>query len=170
MQSAGRFGERRTAKDVVAEHDHVVAILLRDHYCPRSRQLVTDLADSYESFAGRSTAVVPVLPDRPERAAVWQRRYDLPFELLADPTDDSTGDDEGFGAFGPFGRLIPALPGGVLFDATDGALRFERTVDRNTLAEESAVDVLLELIDDHREDGISQPVEPGVNAESFGGS
>lgn len=171
LPDTGAGGETRTASDLAGSHDYVVAVLLRDHYCPRSRQLVQSLAAAYEELAGRSTAVVPVLPDCPERASVWQRRYDLPFGLLTDPTP---GDDDGnaFDAFEPFQRLLPECPGAVLFESDGDQLRFVRTVRNDRSRDVSTVDAVLAAIDDHATDSVVEPVAaPDAEAagDSFGG-
>lgn len=181
LPDAGSGGEILTATDLASRHGYVVAALLRDHYCPLSRQFVQSLADAYEGFAGRSTAVVPVLPDGPERAAVWQRRYDLPFGLLTDPvTGDGeaadeavTNDESSFEQFDPFARLIPRLPGAVVFEADDETLRFVGTVDVERTEEGIDVDPLFETVDDHATDAVvdATGLGPGTETASdgFGG-
>ncbi len=163
LPDAGSAGDSRTAADLSADHDYVLAVLLRSHYCPRSRQFVRKLAAEYDAFAGRSTAVVPVLPDRRERAAVWQRRYDLPFGLLADPAGDADGDD-GFGAFAPFAALLQRTPGVVLFEADGNSLRFRGTVGGDAGDGGPTVAGLLADVDDHVVDGVAGPVEAGADA------
>jgi len=167
LSDTGAGGETRTATELAGSHDYVVAVLLRDHYCPRSRQLVQSLAAAYEELAGRSTAVVPVLPDCPERASVWQRRYDLPFGLLTDPK--SVADDgNAFDAFEPFQRLLPACPGSVLFESDGDQLRFVRTVQTDRASDASAVDAVLAAIDEHATDSVVDPVGTGPDAEAAG--
>lgn len=179
LPDTGSGGETRTATDVARNHDYVVTVLLRDHYCPLSRRLVQSLADAYEGFAGRSTAVVPVLPDAVGRASVWQRRYDLPFGLLSDmagdgPTaDDVAADDEagdGFEVFDPFETVLPGLPGAVLFEADGETLRFVRTVRCDRGRDGPPVDDVLKAIDDHASDGVVDPgrTGPGVERVSEG--
>lgn len=152
LPDAGASGETRTAADLAGSHDYVVAVLLRDHYCPRSRLVVQSLAGASETFGDRSAAVVPVLPERRERASIWRRRYDLPFGLLIDPPEGEDGRE--FGTFEPFRRLLPERPGAVLFDADGDRLRFVRTVPFD---EGRPVDAVVEAVDDQTVDG---PVEP----------
>ena len=156
LPDAGSGGETHTAADLAASHDYVITLMLRDHYCPLSREFVQSLAESYEKFAGRSTAVVPVLPDRRGRAAVWQRRYELPFGLLTDPVE--ADDADGFETFAPFQRLLPELPGAVLFEADGERLRFVRTIRCDRSENVSGVGALLEAIDDHATDSVVEPV------------
>lgn len=147
----------------------MVAVLLRDHYCPLSRQLVQSLADEYEAFAGRGTAVVPVLPDGPGRASVWQRRYDLPFGLLTDPVEEPA-DADGFDAFGPFQELLPELPGIVLFESDGEGLRFVRTVSCGRSGNEQAVQTVLDAVDDCASERVVEPAGPGTDVETVGDS
>lgn len=161
LHNAGAGRGPLTAADLAADHDHVVAVLLRNHYCPQCRALVRDLADRYGAFATRGVAVVPVLPDIRERAVVWHRRYDLPFPMVADPGDGG----EGFETFAPFQRTIPELPGAVVFEC-DG--RRLRTVSRHGChgsGTDSLIDRLLERLDRYRDD---RPVEPLAGVEADG--
>lgn len=164
LPDAGSGGETHTAADLAASHDYVVTVLLRDHYCPLSRQYVQSLAEAYEAFAGRSTAVVPVLPDRRGRAAVWQRRYELPFGLLTDPVEED--DADGFESFAPIQRLLPKLPGAVLFETDGERLRFARTIRYERSGNGPAASALLEAIDDHATDSVVESVGPVPDVET----
>lgn len=165
LPDAGSGGETRTDGDLAGSHDYVVTVLLRGHYCPQSRQFVQSLADAYEGFAARSTAVVPVLPARRGRAAVWQRRYDLPFGLLTDPAPAE--DTDRFETFAPFQRLLGRLPGAVLFEADGETLRFVRTIRCEPEKDGSAVDVVFEAIDDHATDSVVEPVGLASEVETL---
>lgn len=169
LPDTGSGGETQTATDLAGGHDYVVAVLLRDHYCPLSRQLVQSLADEYEEFAARATAVVPVLADSHGRASVWQRRYDLPFGLLTDSAD-GTGDEAGFDAFGPFEELLPELPGAVLFEADGEELRFVRTTCADRATDGSVVETVLGAIDDRASERVVEPVGTATDVESVGDS
>lgn len=169
LPGTGIAGETRTAADLAGDNDYALVILLRSHYCPLSRQFVQTLAEAYEAFARRSTAVVPVLPDRRERAAVWQRRYDLPFGLLADP-DEAVDDETEFETFGQFQQQFAGLPGAVLFEADDGELRFVRTVGAEDAENSPSVDALLGAIDDDATDRFVDSAEQGTDPETVSGS
>ena len=168
LPDAGAGGELRTASALAAEREAVLAVLLRGHYCPRSRELVRTLRDGHEAFASRSTAVLPVLPERHGRAAVWHRRYELPFDLLADPSGPSDGGDERFGAFAPFERTASRLPVGVLFDADGDDLRFVRTVGGDEPGDEPTVERLLAAVDEHDAVGRTGPADPASSGSSTG--
>lgn len=138
-------------------------VLLRSHYCPFCRELVQLLRDEYQSFASQSTAVVPVLPDQVERGAVWQRRYELPFPILADPAD-SEDDEPSFEAFESYQRLLRALPGAVLFRPHDGKLEFVTTFSGDSPQAFPPIGEILEVIEDHT--GSASPPEPSSRADS----
>lgn len=168
LPSTGIAGETRTATDLADDNDYVLVVLLRSHYCPLSRQFVQTLAEAYEAFARRSTAVVPVLPDRRGRAAVWQRRYDLPFGLLAD-LDETVDDETEFDTFGQFQQQFSGLPGAVLFESDDDVLRFVRTVGDEEAENSPSVDVLLNAIDDATDRFVGS-AEQGTDRETVSGS
>jgi len=113
LPDASAGGAPLSSAELATDHDAVLVVLLRSHYCPCCRELVQSLADAYQSFAARSTAVVPVLPDRVERGAVWHRRYELPFPILADP--DPSTDENQFDTFERVQQYCRERPGGVLF-------------------------------------------------------
>ena len=166
-------GESRTAATLATGHDHVLVVLLRGHYCPRSRRCVAELSEAYEAFAARTTAVVPVLPDRRERAGVWQRRYDLPLVLLADPNDgsgaESTDPDDGFGTFAPFASLLTRRPGAALFEGNGDELLFRGTVRCTESISGVTADALLASIDECGRDELVGPVESSADAGTLGG-
>lgn len=146
LPDASAGGERCTGTDLVGAESYLLAVLLRSHYCPFCRELVGDLADGYGGFASRDAAVVAVLPDRPERAAVWHRRYDLPFPILA----DDAGEAGEFDAFEPFQDLVSRPPVAVLFAVDDGTLRFVRTLGGEGTQSFPSVDELQAAIADER--------------------
>lgn len=138
-------GDPLSSADLAADHDAVVVVLLRSHYCPLCREIVQSLAEEYQAFASRSVAVVPVLPDRVERGALWQRRYELPFPVLADP-GETAGDEPSFDAFTPYQRYLQSLPGAVLFESVDGALELVGTFSGSGPREFPSVEELLETV------------------------
>lgn len=156
-------GEPLSSSDLAAEYDAVLVVLLRSHYCPLCRELVQSLRDEYQSFVSQSTAVVPVLPDQVERGAVWQRRYELPFPVLADP-GDGPGDDPSFDTFAPFHALFRALPGAVFFRSSGDGLEFVTTVGGERRSEFPPVAEVLESVENHT-DGAS-PTGTGPRADS----
>jgi len=145
-----------TLAAVAADHDVLVLLLQRDHYCTNCRDQVQTVADRYEAFRERETEVVSVLPEPVERAAEWQRQYDLPYPLLADP-EATVGEDYGQPVrFGPLGRVSDFFgrqPEAVVLDLRDGAEsarvvyvhRGRTTFDRPTVEE------LLAAVDEARD-------------------
>jgi len=110
--------------DVAAEHDFVVLLLQRDHYCTNCRDQVQTVADRYDEFQSRDTEVVSVLPEGVDRTREWQRRYDLPYPLLADPEATVGEDYDQPVRFGPLGRLSDFFgrqPEAVVLDLRQGA-------------------------------------------------
>ncbi|GGO02878.1 MULTISPECIES: redoxin domain-containing protein [Haloarcula] len=170
LDNVGAGSATLTSERLAADHDYVLAVLLRNHYCPLCRDLVSRLADHYGEFATRGTAVVPVLPDIRERALVWHRRYELPFPMLADPTDDGVDDDrrdvppDEFDAFAPFQRTIPSLPGVVLFECVEDRLRIVSRHGGPKPQDVPTIDALVDRIDVHRDDG-TVDVGDGVRAD-----
>lgn len=155
LHNVGTGSEALRASDLAADNEYVLAVLLRNHYCPLCRELVRELADRYDEFATRGTAVVPVLPDIRERALLWHRRYELPFPMLADPATDYAADDcDGsgeFGAFAPFQRTIPRLPGVALFECECDRLRVVSRHGGPNPQDVPTIDDLLDRVERHRD-------------------
>lgn len=169
LHNIGAGSETLASSDLAADHDYVLAVLLRNHYCPLCRELVRNLADRYDEFATRGVAVVPVLPDIRERALLWHRRYELPFPMLADPATDIISEDgapDEFDTFAPFKRTIPRLPGVALFECKGERLRIVSRHGGPNPQDVPTIDDLLERVDRHRDDGV--PDRPG-EAVSDGG-
>ncbi|WP_276273405.1 redoxin domain-containing protein [Haloarcula litorea] len=159
LHNVGAGREVLGSADLAREHDHVIAVLLRNHYCPRSRALVEDLSDRYDEFAARGIEVVPVLPDVRGRALVWNRRYDLPFPMLADPrveiADGGTPDE--FDAFRSVRRTLPRLPGVAVFECVDDRLRIVPRHDEPTPRDAPTIDSLLARVDARRDGETADP-------------
>ncbi|MDS0260214.1 redoxin domain-containing protein [Haloarcula sp. S1CR25-12] len=155
LPNVGQGSDTVQSASLAAGGECLLVVLLGSHYCSRSRELVRTLAENCEEFRARSTTVVPVLPDIRERARVWDRQYDLPFPLLADPAADADGPDE-FGAFGPLQRAVDGLPAFVLCTAADGTLRVDSTETEATL-DVPLVDSVLEFVDRNRAVGSEVP-------------
>ncbi|WP_018257472.1 redoxin domain-containing protein [Halomicrobium katesii] len=172
LPDASVGGEKRRSETLAREHERVLVVLLRSHYCPLSREIVQSLRDEYGSFASRSTAVVAVLPDSVERGAVWQRRYELPFSVLADPGESESGDDEAassspsFGTFEPYADYLQSLPGGALFRTDGDELRLIETVGTDGRQSFPSIEELLSEIESHDRGETGQRVGP--RADTYG--
>ena len=145
LPDASAGGETLSSSQLAAEHDAVLVVLLRSHYCPRCRDVVQSFGAEYQSFASRSTAVVPVLPDSVERGALWQRRYELPFPILSDPAGPDAESE--FETFEPYERYLRSLPGAALFEASEGELELVATFGGDGSKEFPSVETMLDEID-----------------------
>jgi peroxiredoxin Q/BCP len=95
------------------ESRFLVMFFQRDYYCTNCRQQVQAVADSIEEFRDCDALPVSILPEEAERAAEWQREYDLPYPLLADPDASvSAAYDQPvrFGALGRFSDFLGRMP------------------------------------------------------------
>ena len=97
----------------------VVLFFQRDHYCPRCRNQVQNLAERIDAFHERDAEVVSIVPETVERVREWQSNYDLPYPLLADP-DASVADTYEqpvrFGLLGSFSDFLGRMPEVVIVD------------------------------------------------------
>ena len=171
LPDASVGGEECRSETLAREHERVLVVLLRSHYCPLSREIVQSLRDEYGAFASRSTAVVAVLPDTVERGAVWQRRYELPFSVLADPGESSDDDETAsgspsFGTFEPYARYLQSLPGGALFRTDGDELRLIETVGSDGRQSFPEVEALLSEIESHDRSETRQ--RAGPRADTYG--
>jgi len=163
LPNVGRGRETVRARNLVADGDYQLVVLLGSHYCSRSRELVRTLAGCHDAFQRRGTTVVPVLPDIRERARVWHRQYSLPFPLLVDPAEDEGGDERGgtvepladdcdtgaFDAFGPLQASVGELPAVALCRPGEDGLTVVATETEATL-DAPVVESLLAFVDRHR--------------------
>jgi peroxiredoxin Q/BCP len=145
LPDAGAGDGTLSSSRLAAEHDAVLVVLLRSHYCPRCRDIVQSFRDKYQSFASRSTAVIPVLPDSVERGALWQRRYELPFPVLTDPAGPDAESE--FETFEPYERYLQSLPGAALFEPSEGELELVATFGGDGPKEFPSVESVLDEID-----------------------
>ena len=163
LPNVGRGSDKVQSANLAADGGYVLVVLLGSHYCPQSRELVRMLTETDEAFRRRGTTVVPVLPDIRERARLWDRQYELPFPMLADPAAD--GDEyDAFGAFEPLQRSVPELPAFALCRARDGALQVVATETEATL-DVPVVESLLAFVERHRASGVTAaPGNPPVDS------
>lgn len=147
LPDASRGGDRRSLRSAAGDREYLLAVLLCDHYCPDGRDVVRGLAAAHDAFAGHATALVAVLPESVDRAAVWHRRYDLPFPILVDAPPDSVGEGR-FDAFAPVERRLDSLPGAALFAVDEQSLRLVDTFDGAGGRAVPAADALLAAVED----------------------
>jgi len=138
---------------LATDHDFVLLLFQRDHYCTNCRQQVQTVAGRYEAFVERNTEVVSIVPEPPEKVREWQESYDLPYPLVADPeteAGDAYDQPVRFGFLGNWSDFIGRQPEAVLVDLRESPeivwqYRSKTTFDR------PSVDDLLAAIDDARE-------------------
>ncbi|ELZ75991.1 peroxiredoxin family protein [Haloferax larsenii] len=130
--------------------DFLLLLLQRDYYCKVCRRQVQSMKRRYDEFESRDAEVVSVLPDPPERAEKWQRSYDLPFPLLADPGAD-VGDEfdqpTRFGALGKLHDMVGRMPEAVLVDLRGDDPDVTYTHRGSSPSDRPEIDDLLQRID-----------------------
>ena len=156
LPNVGHGSETVQVETLVADGEYLLVVLLGSHYCSRSRELVRVLSGRDDAFRRRATTVLPVLPDIRERARLWNRQYDLPFPMLADPAEDGDGTGEGpsgneatFGVFEPLRDSVAALPAVALCRADETGLTVVATETEAAL-EVPVVESLLGFVNHHR--------------------
>jgi peroxiredoxin Q/BCP len=107
--------------DVADVSDFAVMLFLRDFHCPKCKAQVQSMAQQATAFSERNAAVLPILPESPERAATWKDNFDagFPFPLLADESKtvaDSYDQPTQYGALGSLHDLIGRLPQSIVLD------------------------------------------------------
>lgn len=119
LDNVGSGPDRLSLSTLDCEVDAAVLLFQRDHYCTNCRSQVQEAAGRYETFRGRNTEVVSIVPEPVERVREWQDEYDLPFPLLADP-DASAGEayDQPvrFGFLGDLFDFVGRMPVVVIVD------------------------------------------------------
>lgn len=120
LPNAGTGPDPLRLAEFATDHDAVVLFFQRDYYCGNCREQVQDLADRYREFRDRDAVVVSVLPESEKRANKWQKKYHLPFPLVAD--EDKTvaeqyGQPTRFGKLGKRLDLLGRMPETALLDA-----------------------------------------------------
>lgn len=108
-----------TLDRLAADHDAVVLVFLRDHYCGKCRDQVQELAAHHDAFRERNAEIVAVLPEPLDTATDWQERFGLPYPLLADPAADVAQQYDQptqFGVLGSLSDFVGRLPETVVLD------------------------------------------------------
>lgn len=119
LENVGPGQDPCSLPDLAADHDALVVLLQRDHYCTNCREQVQQVAARHDEFADRNAAVVSVVPEPRERVAMWQTKYGLPYPLLADPEGRLGEALDQPVRFGPIGRrsdFLGRMPAALVFD------------------------------------------------------
>jgi peroxiredoxin Q/BCP len=152
LRNAGVGPDPLTFSNIVELSDFAIMLFLRDYHCPKCRAQVNRVAEKAELVEGRGASVVPVLPDSYEKAETWQKKYDLPFPLLADPAGDLGEEYDQPRRFGVFGKLhdfIGRMPKAVLLDLR-GQPRIIETHEGSAPGDRPELEQLLDSIDEIR--------------------
>lgn len=135
---------------------HVIILLLqRDYHCRNCRKQVTDVTDHYNDFRNLHTTVVSILPEPVERAAEWQRSYDLPFPLVADPEASVVAEYDQpvrFGLLGQVSDFFGRMPEAVVITAKGNPRVVSLRRGRTTWDRPDATDLLEMVSDANREE------------------
>lgn len=135
------------------EHDFVLLLFQRDHYCTNCRGQVQSVRDRYEEFQDRDTEVVSIVPEPVENVREWQSSYDLPYPLCADPDAAVSGAYDQPVRFGPLGRLsdfFGRMPKVVLLDFRDDEPTVAYSYEGSSTWDRPEIDDLLAEIDELR--------------------
>ncbi|WP_321112433.1 peroxiredoxin family protein [Halorussus salinisoli] len=130
--------------------DALVLFFQRDYYCRKSRQQVQAVADRYGEFRDRDATVVSVLPESEEKAEKWQKKYHLPFPLVADEDKqvaEQYGQPTRLGKLGERLDLVGRLPEVAVLDARHGELRLFAVHRGDSPGDRPSVDDVLAMID-----------------------
>lgn len=125
-----------------------VLLFQRDQYCTNCRGQVQDVADRYEEFSDRDADVVSIVPEPRSNVESWQRAYELPFPLLADP-DARVGDafeqPVRYGILGKVSDFFGRMPMVVILDLRGAPTIAWRHVGRSTF-DRPSIDEVLEQV------------------------
>ncbi len=153
LQNVGAGPERLSIQSLAAEQEFVLLLFQRDHYCTNCREQVQTVADRYQAFRDRNTAVVSIVPEPAEKLAQWQAKYDLPFALCADPDAEFSNQYDQpvrFGVLGKLSDFFGRMPKAVLLDCRDGEPTVVYSHEGSSTWDRPSIDDLLAAIDDNR--------------------
>jgi len=142
--------------EISAVSDFAVLLFLRDYHCPKCKAQVASISKEADQFDGLGTAVLPILPEPPERAAEWRDNFDreFPFPLLADKDKqvaEQYDQPTRFGALGSLHDLIGRLPQSVILDTRDGDPEVIYTYEGDSVSDRPEVDELLGQVEELQE-------------------
>ncbi|WP_435177617.1 peroxiredoxin family protein [Halorussus sp. AFM4] len=149
-EDADAFVGREWATGRPDENRAVVLLFLRDYWSRSCRQQVRDVAERYREFRDRDAAAVAVLPEPEGKAEKWQKKYHLPFPLVADADKQVAEQYDQPVRFGPLGRrvdLLGRLPQVAVLDARHGELRLHAVHRGEKPDDRPPVDDVLATVD-----------------------
>ena len=142
--------------EIAAVSDFAVLLFLRDYHCPKCKAQVASISEEAEQFNDLATAILPILPEPPERAADWRDGFDreFPFPLLADGDKEVAKQYDQptrFGAVGSLHDLIGRLPQSVILDTRDGDPEVIYTYEGDSVSDRPEVEELLDQVHELQE-------------------
>lgn len=153
LENVGAGPGKLSLVDLVSENDFVLVLFQRDHYCTNCRTQVQTVADRYDEFQERSTAVVSIVPEPAEKLQEWQDSYNLPFALCADPDaeiSDQYDQPVRYGILGRISDFFGRMPKAVLLDCRGDEPSIVYTHEGNSTFDRPEIDDLLAEIDSKR--------------------
>lgn len=139
---------------LAVHHDFLVVLLQRSPHCRNCKKQVRTFADWHDEFRDRGAEVVSVLPGDREAAADWQREFDLPFPLLADPeaeVGERFDQSVRFGLVGRLSDLLGRMPKAVVLDCRAGVPEVVWTHEGSSTFDRPGIVALLDELDRLRE-------------------
>jgi len=155
LDNVGAGPDRLSLRELATDHEFILLLFQRDHYCTNCRDQVQDVAKRYDEFRERDTAVVSVVPEPPEKLEQWQERYDLPFALCADPeTEISDQYDQPvrYGLLGRISDFFGRMPKAVLLDCRGAEPSVSFSHEGSSTFDRPEIDEFLAEIDRRRDD------------------
>jgi len=131
-------------------NDAVVLLFQRDHRSRSCREQLQTVADRYSEFRVRDAMVVSVLPEPKETAEKWQKKFHLPFPLVADEEKTvaaAYGQPTRWGKLGKRFDVLGRLPQTAILDARDGDLRLFAVHRGDGASDWPSVDDVLAMVD-----------------------
>ncbi len=153
LQNVGTGPDPLSIHSLAAEHDFVLLLFQRDHYCTNCRDQVQTVADRYDEFRERNTTVVSIVPEPAEKLREWQAKYDLPFALCADPEaefSDQYDQPVRFGILGKLSDFFGRMPKAVLLDCRTGDPMIAYSYEGSSTWDRPEIDDLLAAIDENQ--------------------
>lgn len=141
---------------VIDASDFAVLLFLRDYHCPKCKAQVSEISEYARQFNEMKTAVLPILPEPPDRAAKWREKVvnDFPFPLLADAEKavaEQYDQPTRYGSVGQLSDLLGRLPQSVVLDTRGEAVEvvFEHAGD--SIDDRPTPEELIDTVEDIQE-------------------
>ncbi|WP_337250850.1 peroxiredoxin family protein [Halorussus caseinilyticus] len=152
LPNAGVGPDPLRLADLAADpkNDALVVLFQRDYHSRACRQQVKAVADRYREFRDRSAAVVSVLPESKGKARKFQKKFHLPYALVADAektASEQYGQPTRLGGLGARIDLVGRMPETAVLDARGGDLRLHAVHRGDSPSDHPSVDDVLAMVD-----------------------